>query len=97
MAPRNIDISCSATQPTLLTDGAVETCRVHNASGYHLYLQATATATPPESRQGSISLTPSATLAADLPLADLFPGIGSGAMYLWAFATIGGTLSVSHA
>lgn len=97
MPARNTDVTLSTTAPTLLTDGAVAACRVSNKTGYVVLLQATATTTAPTSRAGGVPLMPSATAAADLTLADLFPGIGAGAMYLWAYADGGGAVSVSHA
>lgn len=97
MAARHTTINCGADAPTLLTDGAVTVCRVHNLSSYSLYLQATETDVAPASSAGAVTLSPGATLAADIPLAELFPGVGSGALYLWALADVGGALSVSHA
>lgn len=97
MPARNANVIVSPSAPTVLTDGAVASCRVSNATGYIVILQATATATAPTSSDGGIPLMPNATAAADLTLAQLFPGIGSGSMYLWAFAGNSGSVSVSHA
>lgn len=97
MAARNTDISIAPGAPVSLTDGAVTACRVQNLSGWSISLQATATSTPPASRAGGVALSPGGTLAADMTLAQLFPGVGSGALYLWAFVDIPCTVSVSHA
>lgn len=96
MAARNTDISLTTGAAVLLTDGAVAACRVQNQSGYTITLQATASATPPTSRAGGVTMSPHGTLAADMTLAQLFPGVGSGALYLWAFADLPCTVSVSH-
>jgi len=97
MAARHINITVNPGAAVALSDGAIEAARVYcyNAD---ISLQATGTNTAPTSREGSIPLKAGQTLAADLTLADLFPGVGAAAMYLWAFS--GGTpvtVSVSHA
>lgn len=97
MAARNTDIALTTGAAVLLTDGAVAACRVQNQSGYTIKLQATASATPPSSRAGGVTMSPYGTLAADMTLAQLFPGVGSGTLYLWAFVDIPSTASVSHA
>ena len=101
MAARNTDISLTTGAAVLLTDGAVSACRVQNQSGYTITLQATASATPPASRAGGVTMSPYGTLAADMTLAQIFPGVGSGALYLWAFvdipSAVPSAVSVSHA
>lgn len=76
MAARNTDISLTTGAAVLLTDVAVSACRVENKSGYTITLQATASATPPASRAGGVSLKPYGTLAADMTLAQLSPASG---------------------
>lgn len=95
--PRHSNITIVAGVPAALSDGAVAACRVHNTGGYAFTLQATATSTPPSSYAGGVTLFSGSTLAADLTLAELFPGVGSGALYLWAMSEVPGTASVSHA
>ncbi len=95
--PRHENVPCSTTAPAQLTSAAVAAVRVSNHSGYDAWLQATATSTAPSNRSGAIKLPPGAVLAADLELAMLFPGVGSDAMYLWAFVDALMDLSVSHA
>lgn len=97
MAAQNTNITASSAAPTLLTDGPVAACRVSSLTGYVGYLQATADTTPPASRAGAVPLMPNGTLAADLTLAELFPGVGDGDLYLWVFVDVGGDFSVSHA
>jgi hypothetical protein len=97
MPARHAPVNCIPGTPAAVSDGAVSTIRVNNPSGYEIWLQATATSTPPASRAGGQRLGPFSTLAADLPLADLFPGVGAGPYYIWAFADVATTLAVSHA
>lgn len=97
MAARNTNIACVTSAPTALTDGAVTAVRVSNLGDTEVWLQATATNVAPGSAAGAVPLTKRSTLAADLTLANLFPGVGSGALYLWAFADKPVALSVSHA
>jgi len=94
--PRNANVSITPNGAAALSDGAVNVCRVQNASGYPVTLQATLANTAPTSRSGGVTLPAGATLAADLPLAALFPGIGSGALFLWGFSDLTGDVSVSH-
>lgn len=87
----------AAGTPVLLSDGAVAAARVHNPGGAAVTLQATATSTAPTSRAGGVTLPAGATLAADLPLSNLFSGVGAGPYFLWAFSDMPTSLSVSHA
>ena len=97
MAARHTDITVTPGAAVALTDGAVSYCRVYNPKYSTVYLQATATNVAPTSRAGALPLSAGATLAADLALADLFPGVSASTMYLWAFAETATDLSVSHA
>jgi hypothetical protein len=94
---RNEDVSCANGDWTQLTNGDVSAIRVHTSSVNQVILQASNGTTEPASDAGSLPLAAGSTLAADLTLAQLWPGI-SGANRLWA-KPIGGDvlLSVSHA
>ena len=93
---QNTTVTLVANTSTLITDGDVTSARVQNLSGYDVDLQATAGATAPASWAGAIRLGPGQTLAADLTLAQLWPGV-AGANRLHARSGFGVTLSVSHA
>lgn len=93
--PKNTTVTCQAGAPTRLTDAAVTAARVVGGQGF--YLLATTDTTPPASLSGSIPMLPMSVLAADLALADLFPGVGT-TLHLWAWPTSGAVdVSVSHA
>jgi len=92
--PKNDTVSCPAGAPTQLTDNAVTAARVVGSQDFHLC--ATVDTTPPTSTAGSVMLLPWSVLAADLALADLFPGVGA-TLYLWAWPKSGAVdVSVSH-
>ena len=97
MAARHINITVNPGAAVALSDGAIEAARVYCYNS-DVSLQATAANVAPTSREGSIPLRSGETLAADLQLADIFPGVGDGPFYLWAFSSgTPVTLSVSHA
>jgi hypothetical protein len=81
---------------TQLTNANASAIRVQNQSGITVELQATNGGTAPSDNRGSIGLEARETLAADLTLAQLWPGI-VGANRIWAFAYTSVTVSVSHA
>ena len=83
--------------PRPISNGSTASVRVHNISGAAIDIQATATASPPTSRRGAIPLAVGQTMAADLTLAQLFPGVGVGPFWLWAYAAVPTDISVSHA
>jgi hypothetical protein len=87
----------AANTAAAVSDGAVLAARVHNPGGFAVILQATTANTAPTSRAGGVTLAAGATLATDLTLAQLFPGLGTNAVFLWAFSDMPTTLSVSHA
>ncbi|PIE06591.1 MAG: hypothetical protein CSA74_11640 [Rhodobacterales bacterium] len=92
--PKNTTVSCPAGVPTRLTDDAVAAARVVGSQDFHLC--ATTGPTPPASTDGSVMLLPWSVLAADLALADLFPGVGES-VHLWAWPKSGNVdVSVSH-
>ncbi len=97
--PKNATVTCQAGSPTQLTDTAVSAARVIGLQDF--YLCATLTASPPADLDGAIMMLPFSVLAADLPLVDLFPGVGAS-VYLWGWP-VGSDpseivdVSVSHA
>ena len=80
-----------------LSNGAADAARVHNLNGASIDIQVTSANVAPTSRDGALPLGVGETMAADLPLAALFPGVGAGPFFVWAFASTPTTLSVSHA
>ena len=93
---RNDTLSLVSGVWTQLTNANVTAVRVQNLVGYTIRLQATNGITEPDSTAGALELRPMATLATDLTLAQLWPGV-TGANRLWALSTIGANVSVSHA
>jgi hypothetical protein len=93
---QNLNIPCPAGVWTLLTDAAVTALRVQNSSGLNVHLMATVGLVPPTDTSGSLTLGPQQTLAADLSLAQLWPGV-AGANRVYAYAFLNASLSVSHA
>lgn len=96
--PQNTNITVSAAW-TQLTDANVTAIRVQNLSAAQdVILQATNGTTAPTSDAGAVDLRASQTLAADLTLAQLWPGVAS-ANRVWGKAkTVNAVpLSVSHA
>lgn len=91
------DIALQVRTAVPISNGSVTAARVHNPSGYTVILQATASNVAPTSTAGGLPLLPNDTLAADLSLANLFPGVGAGPFFLWAFSDTNCTVSVSHA
>ena len=94
--PRHANVSCPSSAPTLLTTNDVTSCRITNVSGLPVVIQATATAVAPISSAGGVPLRGYQTWAADLSIADMFPGVTTP-VRLWAFADTDALLSVSHA
>jgi hypothetical protein len=97
--PQNTTITCAAGAWTLLTDSNVTALRVVHLGTEGIWLQATVGATPPSGlagTAGALPLLPNQILAADLSLADLFPGV-SGANRVYAYAPALTKVSVSHA
>lgn len=93
---RNDNVTCAPGAPVQLTNANAAAVRAHNLSGYTVTLQATAGTSPPASRAGGVVLQSLGTLAADMTLAQLWPGV-AGANRVWAFADLSVDLSVSHA
>lgn len=80
-----------------LSNGEAAAVRVHNLNGASIDIQVTNTNVAPTSRDGALPLAVGLTMAADLSLAALFPGVGPGPFYVWAFASTATIVSVSHA
>lgn len=81
---------------TQLTNAAATAARVQNRSGYSILISATNGATAPTTVEGAIELLPYQIMAADITLAELWPGV-TGANRLWGYSDNGATVSVSHA
>jgi hypothetical protein len=97
--PQNDTITCAAGSWTLLTSNNVSALRAVHLGSEAIWLQATVGTTPPSGlagTAGALPLLPNQILAADLSLADLFPGI-SGANRVYAYAPALTRVSVSHA
>ncbi|WP_420023759.1 hypothetical protein ACN9JG_06265 [Cereibacter azotoformans] len=90
---RNDDVMVLAGTPTELTNAAAAAVRVQASAD--ILLQAT-TGPAPTSWAGALRLGAGETLAADLTLAQLWPGV-AGASRLWAMADQSVSVSVSHA
>lgn len=93
---RNDTINLTANTWVQVTNSNVSALRVQNISGYSVYLKATAGAGAPADISGAVLLQPYATLAADLTLAQLWPGV-TGANRVYAVSDAPATVSVSHA
>jgi len=93
---RNDTITLTSGVWTQLTNANAAAVRVQNLVGYTIKLQATNGATAPTSIAGALELRPHGTLATDLTLAQLWPGV-AGANRLWVLSDIGANVSVSHA
>ena len=93
-------LSVSPKQFTPATSAMVIALRLQNLSPHgSVFLQVTATNTIPTDLRGAVELGAGQTLATDLPLYQLFPGMlaHSAGGYVWVWANNGATISVSHA
>jgi len=93
---RNDDVTLVANIWTQLTNANAAAIRVANAGVSSVLLKATSGVAAPTNTTGSIVLNSGETLAADLTLAQLWPGV-AGANRLWALSGTNSTVSVSHA
>ena len=95
---RNDNVTIPATTWTQLTNANALSIRVQQVSGTSmiLALQATNGIVAPTTQLGVIVLPGGDVLAADLPIAQLWPGV-TGANRVWAFASVDSVASVSHA
>ena len=93
---RNDNVAIPALTWTQLTNANATAIRVQSVSGSEMTLQATNGVTAPTTQVGAIVLAGGGVLAADLTIAQLWPGV-TGANRVWAFATAASVASVSHA
>ncbi|MGH1417152.1 MAG: hypothetical protein ACRBB0_26950 [Pelagimonas sp.] len=92
--PRNATIPAVQNQWTELTDGDVSTqVMFQNKGGYSVHFQATADANAPTSLGGAVEYQPGQ--GERDTLANVFPGV-SGAVRLWVFAQVGGSVAIQH-
>lgn len=94
--PQNTNIALTAGVWGQLTNADVTALRVQNLNGYEIKIKATVGAVAPTSDAGAIVLAAGQAIAADLTLAQLFPGV-SGANRVYAFSDAPALVSVSHA
>jgi len=93
---RNDNVKLVKDVWTQLTNGNVTALRATNTGKASFVLQATVGTTAPTSAAGGIPLDPGQTLAADLTVAQLWPGV-TGANRIWGLSEQAGIASVSHA
>lgn len=94
--PANTNIALTPDVWVLLTNADVTALRIQNRSGISIILQATVGAGAPSGDGGAVELLPYGALAADMTLAQLWPGV-PGANRVWARSWSGAMVSVSHA
>jgi len=93
---RNDNVAIPALTWTQLTNANATAIRVQSVILSEMTLQATNGITAPTTQVGVIVLAGGAVLAADLTIAQLWPGV-TGANRVWAFARTPSVASVSHA
>jgi hypothetical protein len=93
---RNDNVAIPALTWTQLTNANATAIRVQSVILSEMTLQATNGVTAPTTQVGVIVLAGGAVLAADLTIAQLWPGV-TGANRVWAFARTPSLASVSHA
>ena len=93
--PQNATVAVSARTWTQLTNSDVSALRVQNLNGYPIEIMGTVGAVAPTSDAGALVLAAGQAIAADLTLAQLFPGV-SGANRVYAFSDAPALVSVSH-
>ena len=93
---RNDNVTIPALTWTQLTNANATAIRVQSVILSEMTLQATNGVTAPTTQVGAIVLAGGAVLAADLTIAQLWPGV-TGANRVWAFARTPSVASVSHA
>jgi hypothetical protein len=93
---RNDNVAIPALTWTQLTNANATAIRVQSVILSEMTLQATNGVTAPTTQVGVIVLAGGAVLAADLTIAQLWPGV-TGANRVWAFAPTPSVASVSHA
>lgn len=96
--PRNAFVTIPPGAWTQITSGDVSALRAQIVRGREVYLQATVGAVAPTSEGGSISLRAGTILAANLLLAEIWPGVaGATRVYAYVDSVDGAIISVSHA
>jgi hypothetical protein len=93
---RNDTIAVARGIWTQLTNANATAIRVQNLDNTPLMLLATSDSTMPTNDGGAIILHSKETLAADMTLAQLWPGV-TGAARVWAKSSQAANVSVSHA
>jgi len=93
---RNDNVEIPRAVWTQLTNANASAIRVQSVSATEMMLQATNGVTAPSTLLGVIVLAGGNVLAADLTIAQLWPGV-AGANRVWAFANTATVASVSHA
>lgn len=92
----NDNVSLAAGVAVQLTNANASSIRVQNPGNHTIKLQATVGAVEPTDWDGSLFLGGKETLAADLTIAQLWPGV-SGANRVYAICDFNTFVSVSHA
>lgn len=93
---RNDNIVLPRGEWTELTNANTTAISVTNLGAHTFYLKATVGSVVPTNRDGSRPLRSGETLAADLTISQLWPGL-AGANRVWGIADAGCSVSVSHA
>lgn len=92
---QDTSVNLAAATWTRLTNATVTALRVQNQTSDILHLKGVNGTTAPTTLLGTITLFPGAAIAADLTLAQLWPGIS--ATDVFAYSPTGGAVSFSHA
>ena len=93
--PQNTNVAIPARTWTQITNADVSALRVQNINGYSIKIMGTVGAVAPTTDAGALVLAAGQAIAADLTLAQLFPGV-SGANRVYAFSDAPALVSVSH-
>jgi len=91
---QNTTVTLTAATWTQLTDADVASITFQNRSAYPMWVQGTATAVAPSSKDGAIRYNPGQG-ERNVSLGDLFPGISAARIY--AYSDNGAEVMVSHA
>ncbi|MBB94657.1 MAG: hypothetical protein CML68_08650 [Rhodobacteraceae bacterium] len=94
--PKNEIVSFDANKWQELTDTDVTSLCLQNIGAGSVHIMATTNATQPSNLGGAKRFEPGDILAANVDLADLYPGVTAG-YRVWAFGELPGSVSVSHA
>ena len=93
---QNITITLTARTWTQVTDANVSSARIVNLGTEPIWVQATVGAVAPTTATGALPLLPGQIMAADLTLAQLWPGV-AGANRLYVYSPYASQVSVSNA